>query len=167
MLMLTYSQLTNINSTICLLVILDNYAKFIKSIYRKQQRKNRRKMLSFELSAIDLILVISVIVLLILYMTKLSAKTPEEKLFEQPTEKNVNKKHSGVICSFINPFSNVINSFRKRSTNRPVSMPRKDNTECPRGFGNIKKLSEDNSISEKCLGCYNILNCYDENKFEN
>ena len=39
-------------------------------------------MLSFDLSAIDLILVIAVIVLLILYVTKSSAETPaEEKRF--------------------------------------------------------------------------------------
>jgi hypothetical protein len=98
-------------------------------------------------------------------MTKLSAKTPEEKSFKQPTEKNVKPKYFGkLIRSFINPFSNGINSFRKHFTNRSVSMPQNEYTECPRGFGDIKKLSEDNSVSEKCLGCYMIMECYNENK---
>lgn len=125
-------------------------------------------MLSFELSAIDLILVISVIVLLILYLTKLSTKTPEEKSFKQPIEKNVNPKDSDKHShSFINPFSNVINSFRKHFTNKSPSIRRNDYIKCPRGFGDIKKLSEDNhSVSEKCLGCYNIMDCYDENRFK-
>ncbi len=95
-------------------------------------------MLSFELSAIDLILVLSVIVLLILYMTKLSVKTPEENSFRQPIVKNANLERS-------------------------VSMPQNDYTECPRGFGNIRKLGEDNSVSERCLGCYRIMECYSEN----
>jgi hypothetical protein len=98
-------------------------------------------MLSFELSAIDIILVLSVILLLILYMTKLSVKTPEEKSFRQPIAKKANPE-------------------------RYVSMSQNDSTECPRGFGNIKKVGEDNSVSEKCLGCYKIIECYSENKLK-
>ena len=33
-------------------------------------------------------------------------------------------------------------------------------TKCPRGFGDIKKIGEDDTISEKCLGCYMIMECY-------
>ena len=33
-------------------------------------------------------------------------------------------------------------------------------TKCPRGFGNIKRIDEDDSISERCLGCYMIMECY-------
>ena len=40
--------------------------------------------------------------------------------------------------------------------------PQTDYTECPRGFGNVKKLSEHNSVSEKCIGCYRIMECYTE-----
>jgi hypothetical protein len=42
-------------------------------------------------------------------------------------------------------------------------MPQSDYTECPRGFGNIRMLGEDNSVSERCLGCYRIMECYSEN----
>ena len=42
-----------------------------------------------------------------------------------------------------------------------------DYTQCPRGFGNIKKLDDDNSVSDKCLGCFRIMQCYgeDDNNF--
>ncbi len=101
--------------------------------------KNRWNMISFELSAIDLILVIAVIVLLILYLTKFSVNTFEPKSFRQPRAKDAKQE---------------------RSTLRFQS----NYTECPRGFGNIKKLGEDNSVSERCLGCYKIMECYSENE---
>ena len=97
--------------------------------------KNRMNMISFELSAIDIILVIAVIVLLILYLTKFSVKTLELKSFRKTMAKAAERE-------------------------MPSLMPQSDYTECPRGFGNIKKLSEDNSVSERCLICYRIRECY-------
>ena len=94
-------------------------------------------MISFELTAIDLILVLTVIVLLILYMTKI-AGTPNEKNFGQASQK-VTKPQ------------------------RAASTPQHDNFKCPRGFGNIKRLDEGDSVSERCLGCYMIMECYSEN----
>jgi hypothetical protein len=120
-------------------------------------------MLAFELSAIDLILVISVIVLFILYMTKISAKKPEEKLFEQLMENNVSHKSQKDFGKRIHSF---MDSFRKQSKSKSVSVHQYEDTECPRGFGNIKKLIENDSVSEKCLGCYNLMDCYDENKIK-
>jgi hypothetical protein len=120
-------------------------------------------MLAFELSAIDLILVISVVVLFILYMTKLSSKKPEEKLFEQLMEKNVDKKHQKGFGKLIRSFTNL---FRKHPKDNSVVIHQGEDTICPRGFGNIKKLMGNNSVSEKCLGCYNLMDCYDENKIK-
>ena len=95
-------------------------------------------MLSFELTAIDLILAIAVIVLLVLYWTKLS-KIPEEQLLRGSTAKN--------------------ESPEKIATN-----PQSGYAECPRGFGYIKKIGDDGSVSERCLGCYRIMECYSESE---
>jgi len=95
-------------------------------------------MLSFELTAIDLILVIAVIVLLVLYWTKLS-KIPEKQFFRGSTAKN--------------------ESPEKIATN-----PQSGYAECPRGFGYIKKIGDDGSVSERCLGCYRIMECYSESE---
>ena len=96
-------------------------------------------MLSFELSAIDIILTISVVVLLILYFTRVQTRNHEEKPFKQPT-------------------------LSAASPERPAPMPQRDYTTCPRGLGNIRKLGEDNSVSERCLGCYRLMECYSENE---
>ena len=95
-------------------------------------------MLSFELSAIDLILVLSVGLLLILYISKISSNT--EKIFNKIREETKEAESDLVIPKSQHQYS-----------------------KCPRGFGNIKRLAEDNSISEKCLGCYMIMECYTEN----
>jgi len=103
-------------------------------------------MLSFELSAIDLVLAIAVIILLILSITKSSVKTPtEEKLL---TEKNPSKKP---VRETTNP-----EEERKRSTSTELQT---DSTKCPYGFGHLKKLDKDASIPDKCLGCSRIMEC--------
>ena len=101
-------------------------------------------MLSFELSAIDIILSISVIVLLILYVTKLSARNDEEKTFKQRPP--------------------VQSKLIDAPLEAPAPLIQRDYTDCPRGFGNIRKLGEENSVSERCLGCYRIMECYSESE---
>ena len=93
-------------------------------------------MLSFELSAIDIILVLSVMVLFVLYWTKLS------KIAELPIKKPA-----------------TTHTTLKKTTKNP-----EDYTECPRGFGYIQKIGDDGSVSDRCLGCYKIMDCYGENE---
>ena len=95
-------------------------------------------MLSFELTAIDIILVMAVIVLLVLYWTKLS-KIPDEKLFSKSTAKHITQE-------------------------KIIKNPQNGYAECPRGFGYIKKIGADGSVSERCLGCYRIMECYSESE---
>jgi hypothetical protein len=95
-------------------------------------------MLSFELTAIDLILVIAVIVLLVLYWTKLS-KIPDEQFFRGSIAKDT-------------------------SPEKIASNPQSGYAECPRGFGYIRKIGDDGSVSERCLGCYRIMECYGESE---
>ena len=95
-------------------------------------------MLSFEVTAIDLILVIAVMVLLVLYWTKLS-KIPDVQFFRQSTAKDT-------------------------SAERLATEPQSGYAECPRGFGYIKKIGDEGSVSERCLGCYRIMECYGESE---
>ena len=94
-------------------------------------------MLSFELSAIDLILAIAVIVLLILQLSNTSGN-----IFDKIFSKRKKQKQPDYEGTALKPTSEY--------------------TECPRGFGNIKKLSANNQVSERCLGCYQIMDCYNE-----
>ena len=95
-------------------------------------------MLTFELTAIDIILALAVLVLFVLYWTKLS-KIPDERFFQGIVTKNASPENF-------------------------TSYPQIDDTECPRGFGQIKKIGDDGSVSERCLGCYRIMECYGESE---
>ena len=91
-------------------------------------------MLPFELTAIDIILALAVLILFVLYWTKLS-QLPDERFLLGLMTKNSNPE-----------------KFKSKLQN--------DDTECPRGFGNIKKICDDGSVSELCLNCYKIMDCY-------
>jgi hypothetical protein len=104
-------------------------------------------MLIFELTAIDLILVIAVVILLILYITKL-ANSPEQVLRRS-------------IRNYAKQETKVEPMRAGTQTKRQYGY-----TECPRGFGNIKKLSYDGSVSDRCLGCYRIMECYGESEID-
>ena len=95
-------------------------------------------MLNFELTAIDIILALAVLILFVLYWTKLS-KLPDERFLR------------GIMTSSTSP-------------ERFTSNPQSDHPECPRGFGNIKKIGDDGSVSERCFGCYRIMECYSESE---
>ena len=93
-------------------------------------------MIPFELTAIDLILTIAVIVLIVLYWAKLST-IPEKPIFRGLIKRNTNPE-------------------------KVTSYPQSGYTECPRGFGNIRKIGDGGSVSDRCLGCYKIMECYGE-----
>lgn len=89
-------------------------------------------MLPFELTAIDAILVIAVIILMILHLKNI--KSPDKVLEKLHQEKQLEKKQ---VC------------FNHSS-------------KCPRGFGEIRIIGENNTISERCLQCYMLTKCYTE-----
>ena len=97
-------------------------------------------MLSFELTAIDVILSLAVIVLLTIYLTKIS-KQPDIESFNK-----IRKKFSISKEKKIESSSQTIVSDPKKNFEQPSKT-----TKCPRGFGDIKRFNDDNSVSERCL----------------
>jgi hypothetical protein len=53
---------------------------------------------------------------------------------------------------------------KSASRERVESGSQGDYAECPRGFGNIRKIGDNGSVSERCLGCYRIMECYGESE---
>lgn len=105
-------------------------------------------MLSFELSAIDLILVIAVVVLLILYITKLSAKTAiEEKL---SVKGKIPPERAKMAAR----------SLKTGVKTQLSSRAQTDSSNCPYGFGYLKNLDKDAPIPDECLSCSRIMECF-------
>ena len=130
------------------------YVRFIKPIFEGEIELFGSAMLSFELSAIDLILVIAVVVLLILYITKLSTKTSaEEKLF---VEQKDTPKKTAIEATM--PEEKI----KRLMSTRP--QPQRDSAKCSYGFGYLRKLDKGASIPDECLGCSRIMECYSANE---
>jgi hypothetical protein len=111
-------------------------------------------MLSFELSAIDLILAVAVIILLILYLTKSSANPPiEEKLLvskEGSSEKPVTEA--------------ALREDEREKLASAQPKPQSGSVKCPFGFGYLSKLDKEAPIPDGCLGCSRIMECYSANE---
>jgi len=105
-------------------------------------------MLSFELSAIDLILVIAVIVLFILYITKSSVKpSAEEKL--SVGERAPPKEMAATAVSLETGGKKLLST-----------QPQTDSPKCPHRFGYLKKLDKKAPIPDECLSCSRIMECF-------
>jgi len=112
-------------------------------------------MLSFELSAIDLILAVAVIILLVLYLTKSSAKPPvEEKLLVE----NESSPKEPVTEATMPEATVPEEEIEKPMPSQP--QPKTGSATCPFGFGYLRKLDKDASIPDGCLGCSRIMECY-------
>ena len=100
-------------------------------------------MLSFEISVIDVVLVLAIIVLLILYITKLSTKSvaePEEKGAEKP--------------------SKAVGTQKSIEERRLQTRPQTRSLECPYHFGYLKKLPEHAPIPDECFRCPRMSECF-------
>jgi len=125
-------------------------------------------MLSFEMSAIDLILAVAVIILLILYLTKSSAKPPvEEKLLVEKESSSREPVMEATLPETIISEATTTEATMPEATvpeeeiESPVSsQPQTGSATCPYGFGYLRKLDKEASIPDGCLGCSRIMECY-------
>jgi hypothetical protein len=112
-------------------------------------------MLSFELSAIDLILAIAVIILLVLYLTKSSAKPHSQ---EKILVKKESSSREPVIEATMPEATVPEDEIESSTSSQP--QPKTGSATCPFGFGYLRKLDKDASIPDGCLGCSRIVECY-------
>ena len=96
-------------------------------------------MLSFELSAIDIVLTVAVIILFILYLTRSSTK---------PTAKT-------------QPFlaKKILRKDRATVVERREQREKTDVWKCPHSFGYLENLPKDASIPNECLTCPRVMEC--------
>ena len=111
-------------------------------------------MLSFELSAIDLILAIAVIILLVLYLTKpptepgsaQSSRGHERRSLDYktvPEEKTAEK----------------VASFQNESEEREMSVSPKNAKKCHHHFGYLQEHAGNSSVPDECLNCLRVVEC--------
>jgi len=102
-------------------------------------------LLSFELSVIDIVLVIAVVVLFLLFLSQRRGQPTTESELPMTGEKKPSEK----------PKVQVENAQEKIS-NAQVSV---DSQECVHHFGYLKDLPKNTPVPEECFGCKKILRC--------
>jgi len=132
----------------------------------QQVEYTEESMLPFELSTIDLILAIAVIILLILYIAKSSVKPPtEEKLLAEEARAKIFERFRSKLSKVLDRLSSL--SFFAGEGRRKVVVMRERataSTKCPYGFGYLKKFDKDGSIPDKCLVCSRLMECFSANE---
>jgi len=105
-------------------------------------------MLSFNVSVIDIVLVLAIIVLLILYITKQSTKSVAEPELSVPEKKGVEKPPE------------ALETQKSIEEKQLPTHPQTDSLECPHHFGYLKKLPKDASIPDECFRCPRMTDCF-------
>lgn len=101
-------------------------------------------MLSFELSAMDIVLLVAVLILLSLYVTKMREK-PQNQL-ESKTEQQVVFKKSPKTKK------------EKKKTELQKEQPETD-IECAHHFGYLRSLPPNTPVPDECFGCPKVMQC--------
>ncbi len=104
-------------------------------------------MLSFEISVIDIVLMLAIIILLILYITKQSTKSVTEPDLSVSEEKTAEKP------------SETPETQKPIEQERLLTRPKTSSLKCPYHLGYLKKLPKDSPIPDVCYGCPRMIVC--------
>ena len=107
-------------------------------------------MLSFDVSVIDLVLLIAVIIILILYITKPATNSV--------TKENLSNKEI-FSSEKLDKTSPKTEKEETTSTQPQTNLPK-----CSYSFGYLVKLKKDQPIPDECLNCPRIMECLYPNK---
>lgn len=99
-------------------------------------------MLSFDLSAIDLVLVIAAVIILLLYVIRPSQSSAR-------SSPSVKEKRTGIRIKIFNIFRS-----KKIKASSQVS-----SFKCPYYFGYLNNISNESSIPEECYICPRMIQC--------
>jgi len=102
-------------------------------------------MLSFEVSAMDVVLLVAMLVLLLLFISqKRSQSVAEPRLSADHQEKLPREPEATVETAIRNP-------LKKQSA--------KGFQKCVHQFGYLKDMPKNTPIPDECFGCFKVLRC--------
>lgn len=104
-------------------------------------------MLSFELSVIDIVLAMAIIVILLLQLKKM------------PSESTTEPKLSGEERKPLEGLRKSLTKRRTLKTKKPSAHTPKSFEGCAYHFGYLKTLSLGSSVPETCFGCSRMREC--------
>ncbi len=101
-------------------------------------------MLSFDVSAIDIVLLIAVTVLLLLFIQKKGQTSPTSQLPVQVHDE----------------FPEKTEAKSEKTKKKPsANLPYKGFRECVHSFGYLKDLPKNTPVPDECFGCPQVMSC--------
>lgn len=105
-------------------------------------------MLSFDLSAIDIVLLVAVLILFSLYVTRKPGASKTESGFESRIER---KREP--------PLTQKENFDKQKSKTSSSTPPNTGFQNCVHEFGYLKDLPRNTPIPDECFGCPEVMQC--------
>jgi hypothetical protein len=105
-------------------------------------------MLEFDLSAIDIVLLVAVLILFLLYVSK----KPSTSKTESGSELDISRKQE--IPSIKKDASRV----KKPKTSSSVQLSA-ESLNCAHEFGYLKDLPRNTPVPDECFGCPKVMQC--------
>jgi hypothetical protein len=107
-----------------------------------------KPMLSFDLSAIDIVLLVAVLILFLLYVTR----KPGASRTETGLKSNIERKRKLPLIKKENSRVN------KPKTPSPTQ-PNAESQNCAHEFGYLKDLPRNTPVPDECFGCPKVMQC--------
>jgi len=120
----------------------DSLSLYVDSFYFKSIVE---LMLSFELSAIDIVLLVAVLILLSLHVTKRS-ETKKTKPQSQAAETQETREKTKATLKTM-----------KQKTDK--QQPQNGFQNCLHQFGYLKNLQKNTPVPDECFGCPKVMEC--------
>jgi len=105
-------------------------------------------MLSFDLSAIDIVLLVAVLILFSLYVTRKPGAPRTESGFKSSIERERKL-----------PLSKKENPSNQKSKTASSTQPDKVFQNCEHEFGYLKNLLRNTPVPDECFGCPKVMQC--------
>jgi len=105
-------------------------------------------MLSFDLSAIDIVLLVAVLILFLLYVTR----KPGASRTEAGLQSNIERKRKL-------PLIKKENSHAKKPKTSSPTQPNAESHNCAHEFGYLKDLPRNTPVPDECFGCPKVMQC--------
>jgi len=102
-------------------------------------------MLSFDISAIDIVLLVVVMVLIVLFITQQRGKTVAESPLPPPS-----------LGENLEKLETRVKSKSKEHNTRQSPL---DFTKCIHDFGYLRNLPQNTPIPDECFGCPQVMRC--------
>lgn len=110
-------------------------------------------MLSFELSVMDIVLAIAIIILLLLHISRMPTKSATEQKLSRENRKPSKQSRKNIV---------KLNTSKKKESSYTRSL--EGSVKCPHRFGYLKTLPFGSSVPEECYGCSRMMQCLFSNE---